>query len=100
MFPLFVERASSLDYLLSDEAMAAGTLAVSEVSETGEVPFLLVDNGGDQPALFVEGEEVRGGKQNRILASSVLVAGRVKLAALFAASRIVPPLRVSAEVNE
>jgi len=27
-------------------------------------------------ALFVEGEEVRGGKQNRILASSVLVAGR------------------------
>jgi hypothetical protein len=76
VFPLFAEQSSSVDYLLSDEAMAAGTLAVSEVSETGEVPFLLVDNGGDQPALFVEGEEVRGGKQNRILASSVLVAGR------------------------
>ena len=74
VLPLFPDK--SPDYVLASEAMAAGTLAVREVSEAGEVPCLLVDNGGSRPALFVEGEEVRGGKQNRILCSSVLVAGR------------------------
>ncbi len=76
VFPLFADHSFSLDYQLSDEAIVAGTLIVQEVSEIGEVPCLLVDNNGDRPALFVEGEEVRGGKQNRILASSVLVGGR------------------------
>ncbi len=75
-FPLFADHSSSLDYQLSDEAIMAGTLIVQEASEAGEVPCLLADNGGDHPVLFVEGEEVRGGKQNRILASSVLIAGR------------------------
>jgi hypothetical protein len=74
-FPLFGEHSSSLDYVLASEAMAAGTLTVGEVSETGEVPCLLVDNVGDRPVLFVEGEEVRGGKQNRVLAGSILAAG-------------------------
>ncbi len=79
VFPLFAELPLApvgVDYVLASEVIAAGTLTVQEVSETGEVPCLLADNGGDRPALFVEGEEVRGGKQNRILASSVLVAGR------------------------
>jgi hypothetical protein len=77
VFPLFAELPldRSLDYLLASEAMAAGTLSVREVSEAGEVQCLLVDNGGSRPVLFVEGEEVRGGKQNRAVRSSVLVAG-------------------------
>jgi hypothetical protein len=75
VFPLFAERSSSLDYLLADEAMAAGTLVVREVSEEGSVGDLLAENGGDQPVLFVEGEEVRGGKQNRALCNSILAAG-------------------------
>jgi len=54
--------------------MAAGTVAVSEASEKGEVPVLVIDNGGDLPVLLVEGEEVRGGKQNRMLRGSVLAA--------------------------
>jgi hypothetical protein len=37
---------------------------------------LMVENAGDEPVLFLEGEELRGAKQNRILRSSVLVAGR------------------------
>ena len=77
VFPLFagLPLDTSSDYVLASEAMAAGTMVVREVSEIGEVPCLLVDNGGSRPALFVEGEEVRGGKQNRILASSILAAG-------------------------
>ena len=78
VFPLFAEPSgkSALDYLLSHEAMVAGTLTVQEASEEGSVSELLVENGGDRPVLFVEGEEVCGGKQNRVLCSSVLVGGR------------------------
>jgi len=86
VFPLFAERSlfpdgtGSCDYALAGEAMVAGTVAVSEVSEKGEVPALMVDNCGELPVLFVEGEEVRGGKQNRVLRSSVLAAkGRTRI---------------------
>ena len=46
------------------------------MSEAGEVPCLLVDNSGDRPVLFIEGEEVRGGKQNRVLLQFDPGAGR------------------------
>ncbi len=79
VFPLFAERSpfpdDTLDYLLAHEAMAAGTCSVREVSEEGSVGTLLVDNASDRPVLFLEGEELCGAKQNRVLASSVLVAG-------------------------
>ena len=76
VFPLFAEPVTALDYLLAHEAMAAGTMIVREVSEEGSVSELLVENGGDQPVLFVEGEEICGGKQNRLSCGSILVAGR------------------------
>jgi hypothetical protein len=47
---------------------------VEEVSEGGSVPNLLVRNGTGSRVLFLEGEELRGAKQNRVLNTSVLVA--------------------------
>jgi hypothetical protein len=76
VFPLFAEPRGGVDYLLSDEAIAAGAVTVAEVSEGGSVPDLLVDNQADSPVLFLEGEELRGAKQNRVLNTSVLVAAR------------------------
>jgi len=82
VFPLYSERpvfpngGSTSGYALVHEAMAAGKIVVREVSEAGLVGELLVENSGDEPVLFLEGEEMRGAKQNRILRSSVLVAGR------------------------
>src|SRR4051794_34837622 len=78
VFPLFTESASRVDYLLADEAIAAGTVAVEEIGEAGSVPNLLVSNEGDTRVLFMEGEELRGAKQNRVLNTSVLVAARSK----------------------
>jgi hypothetical protein len=77
VFPLFagLPLDRSLDYLLASEAMAAGTLSVREVSEEGSVGELLAENVGDRHVLFLEGDEMKGGKQNRVLASTVLVAG-------------------------
>ena len=73
-FPLYAEGEGAVDYLLSDEAIAAGSVVVEVVSESGSVPNLRVDNRGDSRVLFLEGEELRGAKQNRVLNTSVLVA--------------------------
>src|SRR5690242_13337551 len=79
VFPLLGGGAHPVDYLLSDEAMEAGTVTVEEASREGSVPDLLVRNKGDRRALFLEGEELRGAKQNRILNTSVLVPAHAKL---------------------
>jgi ARG and Rhodanese-Phosphatase-superfamily-associated Protein domain len=44
VFPLLTDADSSLDYLLSDEALSNDSIAVTEVSESGAVPELLVEN--------------------------------------------------------
>lgn len=79
VLPLYPERTllpdRTCDYALAHEAIAAGTLIVREVSEEGSVWELMVENR-DKPVLFIEGEEVCGGRQNRVLCSSTLVAGR------------------------
>src|SRR5438309_494387 len=78
VFPLFSPPAETVEYLLSDEAIGAGSVTVEEVSEGGSVPHLLVNNTGDSRVLFLEGEELRGAKQNRVLNTSVLVAAHSK----------------------
>ena len=78
VFPLFSTPDGDVDYLLSDEAIRAGSVTVEEVSEGGSVPNLLVNNQGDSRVLFLEGEELRGAKQNRVLNTSVLVAAHSK----------------------
>ena len=78
VFPLFAEPVGAVDYLLSDEAIGAGAVTVEEVSEGGSVPNLLVNNTGDSRVLFLEGEELRGAKQNRVLNTTVLIAAHSK----------------------
>jgi hypothetical protein len=73
LFPIFTEPAGTVDYLLSDEALAGGGVMIEEVDEAGRVSNLLVQNRADRPVLFLEGEELRGAKQNRVLNVSVLV---------------------------
>lgn len=78
VFPLFLEAPAAPNYRLSEEALADGTAVVEEVTEGGSVPNLAVDNKGDTLVLFVEGQELRGAKQNRVLNSSVLIAANTK----------------------
>ena len=78
VFPLFSPADGGVEYLLSDEAIRAGSVNVEEVSEGGSVPNLLVTNQSDSKVLFLEGEELRGAKQNRVLNTSVLVAAHSK----------------------
>jgi hypothetical protein len=78
IFPLFSPPEEAVEYVLADEAIGAGSVTVEEVSEGGSVPDLLVTNTGDTRVLFLEGEELRGAKQNRVLNTSVLVAAHSK----------------------
>jgi hypothetical protein len=79
VFPLFAEPTGDIDYRLSGEALADQSVLVEEVSEGGSVPNLLVENKGDVRVLFLEGEELVGAKQNRILNTSVLIAAHTKI---------------------
>lgn len=58
---------------LLDEAIAKRSVRITETSETGEVPFLSLVNEGDRPVLILEGEELVGGKQNRIVNTTMVV---------------------------
>jgi hypothetical protein len=78
VFPLFLEAPHAPRYRLSEEALADGTAVVEEVSEGGSVPNLAVDNKGEAFVLFVEGQELKGAKQNRVLNTSVLIGAKSK----------------------
>ncbi len=78
VYPLYA-RSTALEYQLLDEGLAAGTVKISELNESGSVPELMVENRGDSRLLLLEGEELVGAKQNRILNTSVLVPARSQL---------------------
>lgn len=79
VFPLFYESQGDVGYRLADEALADQSVQVAEVSEGGSVPNLLVENKGAERVLFLEGEELIGAKQNRILNTSVLIAAHARV---------------------
>ena len=70
--PLLTSVGNEPDYLTLDEALARGEVRVTETSEAGEVPELRLDNRADQPVLLVDGEELVGAKQNRVLNLTIL----------------------------
>ncbi len=79
MFPLLLPEDTLPAYLTLDEALAGGLASVTEVSESGSVPELLVKNRAPQPILILDGEELVGAKQNRIVNLSILVPARETL---------------------
>ncbi|MDE0309435.1 MAG: hypothetical protein OXI60_06340 [Acidiferrobacterales bacterium] len=73
MFPLLGEKPVEIDYLLLDQALEQGAIEISEVSDSGSVPTLKVLNKSIQRVLLLDGEELVGAKQNRILNVSVMI---------------------------
>lgn len=79
IFPLGFPEDSPPAAQLLQEAIEAGTAVVSETSDTGSVPELLLRNRGEIPVLILEGEIVTGAKQNRVVNISVLAAPGAEL---------------------
>jgi hypothetical protein len=72
MCPLLRADLFGPDYLTLDEALAAGAASVTEVSHGGSVPELLFRNRGEKAVFLLDGEELVGAKQNRVLNISIL----------------------------
>jgi hypothetical protein len=77
MFPLLGGSGKPPEYATLDEAIRDGLLEVREVSQAGSVPELTIVNKGDRAVFLLDGEELVGAKQNRVLNLTILVpAGR------------------------
>ena len=70
--PLIRASLVEKDYLTLDEALRRNAARVTEISESGSVPQLLFRNLGDQAVFLLDGEELVGAKQNRILNITIL----------------------------
>jgi hypothetical protein len=79
LFPLIGHGHSAPGYLLLDEALDRHFVRVTEVSSGGSVPELTLENASDESVLLVDGDELIGAKQNRVLNLSILVAGGKRL---------------------
>jgi hypothetical protein len=73
MFPLLGPDVPAADYITLDEALEEGSARITEVSKEGRVPELRFLNDGPRPVLIVDGEELVGAKQNRIVNLTILV---------------------------
>ena len=60
-------------YLTLDEAIARELLFIRELPGTASVPELEAENRGDLPVLLVDGDQLVGAKQNRIINLTILV---------------------------
>ena len=72
VLPIMNANGSVMDYWTMKEAMGHNFLTVTEVTEGGHVPELKVINKGDKPVLLLDGEELAGAKQNRVLNTTIL----------------------------
>ena len=64
------------DYLTLDEALERHSVHIVEVSEGGRVPELKIVNEGERSVLLLDGEELLGAKQNRIINLTILAPAR------------------------
>lgn len=71
--PLFHTTPETLTYSTLAEALRDGVIAVTELDAGGSVPNLKVVNNAGTPVLLLDGEELSGAKQNRVLNTSVLL---------------------------
>lgn len=78
LVPLRGSRPRMIEYLLAEHAIRDGLLSITEISQAGSVPELLAVNTADGSVLLLDGEELVGAKQNRILNTSILLAGGSK----------------------
>ncbi len=78
-FPLLDAASPAADYLTLDEALNQGHARVTEVDEGGSVPELMFSNESARRVLLLDGEELVGAKQNRVLNITILVGAGQKL---------------------
>jgi hypothetical protein len=73
VIPLLTPADHVPEFLTLKGALNKGLLVVTEISASGSVPELLARNNADVPILLLDGEELKGAKQNRVLNATILL---------------------------
>ncbi len=73
MIPLFNTLKSKTKYITLKEGLEKETLEIVEKNNSGTVAELRVINKGNKRVLLLDGEELAGAKQNRILNTTILL---------------------------
>lgn len=72
VYPLIRPATMPPTWITLGEALAEGLAGITEVSEGGSVPTLVFRNASTRPVLLLDGEELVGAKQNRVLNLTIL----------------------------
>jgi ARG and Rhodanese-Phosphatase-superfamily-associated Protein domain len=73
-YEITFENKYNLKFITLDEALAQRALVITEINESGHVPQLKMVNNSRQKVLLLDGEELVGAKQNRVLNVTILLA--------------------------
>ncbi|MBM4346588.1 MAG: hypothetical protein FJ107_00480 [Deltaproteobacteria bacterium] len=73
IIPLLTTVNHGPQYLTLKEALDQRLLTITEVRQGGSVPELKVVNTAEGPVLLLDGEELAGAKQNRVLNTTILL---------------------------
>lgn len=73
IFPLISKNGDKPPYILLKDAISKNNAEVREVSESGSIPELLVENRSVMPILIPEGEILIGAKQDRTVNITILI---------------------------
>jgi hypothetical protein len=76
IFPILSPYAAAVEYILLDQALAEELIQIVEVDESGSVPDLRVVNRSLKKVLILDGEELVGAKQNRIVNITMLIQAK------------------------
>jgi len=74
VFPLLQPNGHQPTYTLIDELLESGEAEITELGEGAAVPTIKVLNQADVDALILDGTELRGAKQNRMVNVTVIIA--------------------------
>ena len=73
LFPLLSEYRTSLEYVTLDEDFSENLVEVEEMGREGSVPEIKVVNKSSRRVLILDGEELVGAKQNRIVNTTIIL---------------------------
>ena len=73
LYPLLAGKDETAGYVLLDDALQKNFARITEVSGAGSVPELAFENSSAERILLVDGDQLIGAKQNRVVNLSILV---------------------------
>ena len=79
VFPLMFSGKSKLEYSMLGKALNEGHIVITEISENGSVPELKLINMSESYILLLDGQELEGAKQNRVLNTTLLIYPKSEL---------------------